>query len=214
MSNSHSDHTGFIPRFNAWILHKGGEQYNRLTNERKQALFSDLSGQVLEIGPGAGANLAYYPPEVSLIALEPNPHMQYYLKKKAEELGVSIEIISEEAEHIPLDDESVDAVVSTLVLCSVTNLQQALSEIKRVLKPGGMFLFIEHVAACKGTFLRKIQQAIKPAWEWAADGCHTNRETWKAIQAAGFDKTNIEHFKLKIPVIRPHIAGKAVKESI
>jgi ubiquinone/menaquinone biosynthesis C-methylase UbiE len=211
MNNSYSTHTGIIPKFNAWILHKGGDRYNHLTNERKLSLFSDLSDQVLEIGPGAGANLRYYPNEVSLTALEPNPHMQYYLRKKADKLEMNINIISGEAEQIPLDDESIDAVVSTLVLCSVADLRQVLSEIKRVLKPGGRFLFIEHVAAHKGTLLRNIQQWIKPIWKWAADGCHTNRETWKSIQAAGFDEVSIEHFKLKVPIIGPHIAGKAVK---
>jgi ubiquinone/menaquinone biosynthesis C-methylase UbiE len=212
MTNSHPQHTGFIPRFNAWLLHKGGDQYNQLTDERKRSLFSGLTGQVLEIGPGAGANLEYYSEKVSLIGLEPNPYMQNYLKEKASKLGKSIEIITGKAEAIPLDDENVDAVVSTLVLCSVINLQETLSEIKRVLKPGGVFLFMEHVAAAKGTFLRSAQRWIKPLWKKMADGCHPDRETWKAIEAAGFSDVKMDHFRLSLPVVGPQIMGKAVKE--
>lgn len=191
--NYHDQHTGFISRLNAWLLHQGSDRYNQLTDERKRSLISGLTGRVLEIGPGTGANLEYYPEELLLTGLEPNPHMQQYLREKAGRLGRQIDIITGAAEEIPLEDESMDGVVSTLVLCSVTDVQQALHEIKRVLKPGGTFLFIEHVAAPKHTFLRRIQRWIKPLWRRMADGCKPERETWKAIK-----KPDLTKWKLNI----------------
>lgn len=210
--NQSDQHTGFISRVNAWLLHRGSDRYNRLTEDRKKSLFCDLTGCVLEIGPGTGANLEYYPEEVLLTALEPNPHMQRYLEEKAEKLQRQLKIITAAAEDIPLEDESMNTVVSTLVLCSVTDLQQTLHEIKRVLKPGGTFLFLEHVAAPEGSLLRAVQSGIKPLWRWMADGCHPDRVTWKAIEGAGFDEVTIEHFRLSLPVVKPHIIGRAVKE--
>lgn len=204
-------HTGLSSRFNAWYMYKASHRYNELVNERKRNLFSDLSGRVLEIGPGTGANLEYYPKEVTLTGLEPSPYMQKYLKEKARSLGRSVDVLTGSAEAIPLDDESVDAVVSTLVLCSVDNLNGTLSEIKRVLKPGGTFLFIEHVAGPEESLLHNIQRWIKPAWKQIADGCHPDRETWKDIGTAGFGRVEIEHFRLKIPIVGPHIMGRAVK---
>jgi ubiquinone/menaquinone biosynthesis C-methylase UbiE len=212
MNNSHSEHTGLIPWFNAWIMHRVEKRYNQLTDKRKRSLFSNLTGRVLEIGPGTGANLNYYPDNISLTALEPNPHMQSYLKEKAQALGRSIEVITGQAEAIPLKDESVNTVVSTLVLCSVTDLQRTLSEIKRVLKPGGTFLFIEHVAAPSDAALRTIQRWIKPLWKRMADGCHPDRETWKAIETAGFAEVKMDHFRLSLPVVSPQIMGRAMKQ--
>jgi ubiquinone/menaquinone biosynthesis C-methylase UbiE len=206
-----SDHAGFISRLNAWLLHKGEDRYNQLVDERKRQLFSGLTGHVLEIGPGTRANLVYYPEKVALTGLEPNPYMQQYLKEKAAQLDRQIEIITGTAENIPLADKSVDAVVSTLVLCSVESLSDALSEIKRVLRPGGRFLFLEHVAASEGTFLRTVQKAIKPLWKRMADGCRPDRETWKAIEQAGFDRVEIKHFRLSLPVVGPQIIGTALK---
>lgn len=209
--SENNQHTGFISRLNAWMLHQGSDRYNRLTDERKHLLISGLTGRVLEIGPGTGANLEYYPEEVFLTGLEPNPHMQQYLREKAGRLDRQVELITGVAEDIPLEDESMDGVVSTLVLCSVTDLQQTLLEIKRVLKPGGTFLFIEHVAAPNHTFLRRIQRWIKPLWRRMADGCRPDRKTWKAIEEAGFDEVEVEHFRLSLPVVGPHIMGRAMK---
>ena len=203
--------TRFISRFNAWLLHKGSDRYNRQVDERKRQLFSGLSGRVLEVGPGTGANLEYYPNEVSLIGLEPNPYMHQYLKEKARKLSMPLEIITGIAEDIPLADDSVDAVVSTLVLCSVDRVTDSLSEVKRILKHRGQFLFMEHVAAHQRTWLRNIQYWVKPVWKRIGDGCHPDRETWKFIEDAGFDQVEIEHFRLSLPVVGPHIMGTAIK---
>lgn len=205
-------HTGLISRFHAWQMHRGSEWYNRQVDGRKRDLFSDLQGQVLEIGPGTGANLDYYPENIKLTGVEPNPYMQNYLEEKSRQLGKDIEIVTGMAEEIPLPDKYADAVVSTLVLCSVDSLKESLTEIKRVLKPGGSFLFLEHVAAPEKTWQRRIQHGIKPIWKCVADGCNPDRVTWKAIEDTGFGRVEIEHFHLSLPVVAPHIVGKAVKD--
>jgi SAM-dependent methyltransferase len=115
------------------------------------------------------------------------------------------------AEDLPVEEASVDAVVSTHVRCSVTDVDQVLREIQRVLKPGGKFVFLEHVAAECGTWTRQVQDGITPAWKTLFDNCHPNRESWKALQSAGFDSIRYEHFQLQLPIVGPHIAGTAIK---
>lgn len=106
-----------------------------------------------------------------------------------------------------------NAVVSTLVLCSVPNLPSTLQEILRVLKPGGRFLFIEHVAAPQGTWLRRVQSGVKPIWKAIGDGCNPDRETWVALETAGFESVNISNFFAPVPIVSPHIIGVATKKA-
>ncbi len=168
------------------------ERYNRLVGPRKRKLFGDLSGPVLEIGAGTGSNLKYLP-------------------KDAVWYGIEAEFSLGRAEDLPARDSSMDAVVATLVLCSVKDPRQALREILRVLKPGGRFVFIEHVAAAEGTSTRRRQNWISPMWRLLADGCHPNRETWRFIDQAGFAGVDYERFRVNLPVAGPHIAGLATK---
>eukprot|EP00877_Chromochloris_zofingiensis_P009851 jgi/Chrzof1/5119/Cz15g12050.t1 len=119
------------------------------------------------------------------------------------------------AEELPVDDNSQDVVVSTLVLCSVVDMAQVMSEVLRVLKPGGKFLFMEHVAGAPGTFTRRAQDFWNPAQVVIGDGCNCNRETWSFIEKAGFSSVNLQHFVATSNplalVIAPHIAGCAIK---
>lgn len=177
----------------------------------KRRLFSDLHGDVLEIGPGTAPNLTYYPKDVRWIGIDPNPAMLPYAHEEAQRLGMSVQLREGQAEQLGVPDESVDAVVSTLVLCSVHDQHEVLQEIKRVLKPGGRFVFIEHVAAPQKTGLRFLQRIIKPLWRSLTEGCHPDRETWTAIEQAGFSRVQIDHFRLNLPIVGPHIAGYAVK---
>lgn len=179
--------------------------------DRKRALLGDLHGQVLEIGPGTGPNLAYYAPDVTWLGIEPNPAMFPYLQREAQKLGRTIQLRQSQAERLDATDNSMDAVVCTLVLCSVRDPGQTLQEVLRVLKPGGRFIFIEHVAAAPNTGLRRWQAFVRPIWQRVADGCQPDRETWVAIQQAGFAQVQLEHFKIKAPFVGPHIAGFAVK---
>lgn len=178
---------------------------------RKRALLGDLSGTVLEIGPGPATNLTYYAPDVRWIGLEPNPAMFPYIEEAAQQLRRAVELHPGHAEEIPLGDASVDAVVGTLVLCSVDDPAQVLREVRRVLKPGGRYVFIEHVAAPRQSLLRRVQAIIRPVWKAVGDGCTLNRETWATIEQAGFSDVQIEHFRLPVPIYSPHIAGAAVK---
>ncbi len=203
--------TGWRKRVFAWMMSKGNAKYERAVAERKRALLGALSGTVVEIGPGAGANLSYFPPGIRWIGMEPNPFMHAYLRREAERHGLQVDLRTGSAERLEVEDASVDAVVSTLVLCSVANLLGVLEEIRRVLKPGGRFVFIEHVAAPQGTWLRSVQRAFRPLSKTFADGCHPDRETGRAIESAGFAPLDLEHFRAPAPIISPHIAGVAVK---
>jgi ubiquinone/menaquinone biosynthesis C-methylase UbiE len=199
-------------RMFAWCLARFGKKLEDFLGQYKARLFRDLEGDVLEIGPGAGANLRYFSKDqMQWIGIEPNPFMHQYLLKEAESIGMKIELRTGTAEDIPAEEGSADAVISTLVLCSVKDQQRSLEEVFRVLKPGGKFLFIEHVAAPRGTWLRRIQHWLSPVWRQVADGCHPDRESWLAIENAGFEKVTIEQFKTPLPIVSPHIAGVAVK---
>ena len=202
---------GLRRRLFAAVVAAGGERYERVVAARKRALLSEVHGTVLEIGPGAGANLRYYPADVRWIGVEPNPYMDRYLRKEAERLGLAVEVRRGTAERLLVGDASVDAVVSTLVLCSVDDLGRALRETLRVLKPGGRFVFLEHVAAPRGTWLRRLQRLVRPVWRVVADGCHPDRETDAAIAAAGFAEVRLERFSLPMGLVGPHIAGVALK---
>jgi len=197
----------------AWLMANGTVEYEKKLRDRKQALFTGLHGTILEIGAGTGANAVYYPNDIRWIGVEPNPFMHSYLQENAEKLGLNVEIQTISAEQLEAQDNSIDTVVSTLVLCSVPNLDKTLQEVLRVLKPGGRFLFIEHVAAPKGTFLRQVQNTVKPVWNVIGDGCNPNRETGVAIKNAGFAKVDYQDFQAPVPLVTPHIIGVATKAS-
>ena len=171
-----------------------------------------MSGTVLEIGSGAGANLHYLSAAgIRWTGVDPNPFMKPHLVKEAHRLNLNIELRDGAAEMLPAADESVDFVISTLVLCSVMDQKRALEEVARVLKPGGKFLFIEHVAARRGSWLHRIQRLVKPLWRRMGDGCHPDRETRAALENVGFASLEIEDFEAPLPVVGPHIAGTAAK---
>ncbi len=172
-----------------------------------------MHGTVLEIGPGIGTNLRYYPEGVRWIGIEPNIYMHSYLRAEAKRLGMNIDLRSGVGEALDVADSSVDAVVSTLVLCSVDDQASVLSEILRVLRPGGTFIFIEHVAAPKRTWSRRIQRWVRPAWRVLGDGCRPDRDTAGAIARAGFAQVECNLFSVPVPVVWPHIAGVATKRS-
>ena len=200
-------------RFYAWGMGHVAHRYDALLSDRKVPLLSGVRGTVVEIGPGTGANFRYYPGGIHWIGVEPNRHMHPYLRRAAESVGFNIDVRSSRAESLDLADQSADAVVSTAVLCSVEDQSKALREIRRVLKPGGQFIFIEHVAAERGTVLSGIQHTIQPLWSCLADGCHPARETENKIAQAGFEPVRLERFRLPLGPIAPHISGIAIRSS-
>jgi ubiquinone/menaquinone biosynthesis C-methylase UbiE len=141
--------------------------------------------------------------------------MHQYLEREAQQQGLAnIELRPGSAEDLPVEDESIDTVVSTHVLCSVTDLQASLQEIKRILKPGGSLIFIEHVAGECGTWTRRVQDGIEPVWKTLFDNCHPNRETWKILEQIGLETVNFYQFKLAFPIVSPHIAGIVRKKPV
>jgi ubiquinone/menaquinone biosynthesis C-methylase UbiE len=183
--------------------------YEALVAARKRALFADLHGDVLEIGPGVGANLPLLPPSIRWIGIEPNPQAHRYVIQRAAKQGMTIDLRVGIAEALDVPDASMDAVIGTLVLCSIRDPEAALREVLRVLKPGGRFVFMEHVAAPRGSWLRRVQRLVRPIWKCVTDGCHLDRETWAVIQAAGFAEVNVERFWLPVGFAAPHIIGTA-----
>lgn len=174
----------------------------------KENLFAGLHGTVLEIGPGTGINLRYLPRDVQWIGIEPNAHMHPYLRAEARRLAMPIDLRQGHAESLDLPDASVDAVISTLVLCSVRSPAAVLAEVARVLRPTGRFVFIEHVAAPEGTWTRTFQHLIRPLWRTLGDGCTPTRDTAATIRAT-FPSMACEPFTLPLPIVGPHIAGTA-----
>jgi SAM-dependent methyltransferase len=197
-------------RVQAWALSRERPNYDGLVAARKLALLSPINGTVLEIGPGAGANLPFFRTDVRWIGVEPNPFLHPHLEGTATRLGRNIELRAGTAERLPVPSHSVDAVVATLVLCSLDDPAVALREVLRVLRPGGRFVFMEHVVAPRGNLATRIaQRLLAPFWRGLADGCHLDRDTAAAIIGAGFPTVEVESFHLPIPVIGPHIAGTA-----
>jgi SAM-dependent methyltransferase len=179
----------------------------------KERLFADLPDTVVELGPGAGANLRYLRTGTRLVGLEPNLGAHRLLRRAAARHGIALELHAASAERIPFPDASADAVISSLVLCSVADRSRVLSEVRRILRPGGRFLCLEHVAAPPGSLVGRVQRLVAPPWGWLFDGCDPHADTVAQLEAAGFRSVTIERFTLDtlaIPV-RPTIAAVAVR---
>jgi len=206
---------GLRQRIFAWCYAQNRESHpDPLMDNYKREIFADLQGDLLEIGPGTGDNLRYLPQGTRWIGLEPNVYMQTFLQDALSMSDVQGEIRTGTAESTNMPDASMDGVISSFVLCSVTNLDAALAEIMRVLRPGGRFAFMEHVAAPEGTVLRRTQHLITPVWRFVADGCHPNRDIEAAIRRAGFSSVEIQSFRAPEPIVSPRIAGVAAKAEV
>ncbi len=143
-------------------------------------------GRVLELGIGAGANLPLYSTAVrEVIGLEPSANLLAMAREAARPLARPIALLESSAETIPLDDASVDTVVSTWTLCSIPEVARALVEVRRVLKPSGQFLFVEHGRSPDAN-IRRWQDRLTPLWKRLAGGCHLNRAVPSLIEGAGF----------------------------
>ena len=195
--------------FAAWydILNSGVE--GRLTPFRERTA-GRTQGEVLEIGGGTGANLRFYPPDARLTVVEPNPHMAKRLRRRAGEQGREVTVVPDAGERLPFPDASFDTVVTTLVLCMVSDLDQVVREARRVIRPGGAFLFYEHVVA--GSWhTRALQSGLNPVWRFMTTGCNLNRDIAGAIRGAGFSRVEVEdfHFSVGLVVKLPNVIGAA-----
>ncbi|XP_062111568.1 uncharacterized protein LOC133823021 [Humulus lupulus] len=216
----HLPRPDWYEEFYASVLDTSMKSYEAEIAGYKSELFANLRGKarrVLEIGIGTGPNLTYYAGDngVQVFGVDPNGKMEKYAKASAIAAGLSVQnfkFIQAVGEALPLADASVDAVVGTLVLCSVEDVNLTLKEVKRVLKPGGLYLFVEHVAAKEGTSLRFVQSILNPLQQTVADGCHLTRETGKHISEAGFSNLKLSlTFLSNASLINPHVYGIAYK---
>ncbi len=179
-------------------------------------LLAGLDGDVLELGAGTGVNLEHLPRQLGrLVLTEPDRHMRAKLAARVQRLGREAEVSGASAVALPFDDASFDAVISTLVLCSVPSLERSLAEVFRVLRPGGRFIFLEHVGAPRGTSRRRIQGLVDPFWRHAAGGCRLLRDTERAILDAGFQLDTVERESMRkaLAIVRPSIRGVARRPS-
>ena len=167
-------------------------------------------GDVLEIGGGTGANLPYYPESANITFIEPDTHMVRKLRRNIVRHKRSAAIVQQGGESLPFTDASFDTVVTTLVLCMVSDADAVVREARRVLRPGGAFLFYEHVVSPRRRG-RWWQHRLNPAWKCLTTGCNLNRDLTASIRNAGFTSVELEAFDLsvRLPVTIPNIVGIA-----
>ncbi len=181
--------------------------------ERRHALLASAGGRVIEIGAGTGVNLAHYPDAVTdLVLTEPEEPMAKRLEKRAqsEPNDRPVTVVRTAAESLPFPDNHFDTAVCTLVLCTVRDPERTLSELDRVLKPGGRLLFLEHVRS-DDPRLAKWQDRFAPLWRRLGHGCNCNRPTPELIRSR-FENVEIEEGELPKapPIVRPLRVGRAV----
>jgi ubiquinone/menaquinone biosynthesis C-methylase UbiE len=195
--------------------------YDRFMRETERAclqawraeLLAEAGGATLEVGAGTGANLPHYPRSVDrLVLAEPDRAMRARLEARADAQARVVEIVDATVEALPFADASFDTIVCTLVLCSVGDPDRALGEVRRVLRPGGRFIYVEHVAAEDPRRLA-WQRRLDPFWRHIAGGCRLTRPTGEAIARAGFDVTwqRRESMRKALPIVRPSVRGVAVR---
>jgi ubiquinone/menaquinone biosynthesis C-methylase UbiE len=197
-----------------WLYDLVSERSERAgIRARRRDLLAPLDGDVLEIGVGTGMNLPHYERARRVVAVEPDEGMAKRLPTRLSGATVPIEIVTASAESLPLADASFDAVVATFVFCSVADPAAALAEVRRVLRPAGRLVLIEHVRG-EGRVAR-WQERLTPLHRKLAGNCHLDRDTKTALDVAGFDTRDVRRARLPAshPLVRPSIYGTAIKTS-
>jgi len=183
--------------------------------EHRRDLLAGLSGRVVEVGAGTGRNFRHYPASVSeVIAVEPEPRLRRWAEAEAAAVEATVRVVDGIASHLPLEDGSCDVGVASLVLCSVESPDQALAELRRVIRPGGELRFYEHVRSAQlglGLLQRLVDGLF---WPSVGGGCHCSRDTLASIERSGFVVGAYRRFRFKpSPLVgiwtSPHILGLA-----
>lgn len=179
--------------------------------DRRRRLLADVTGRVLEVGGGTGLNLPHYPGGLEqVVVVEPDAAMRERLLERVPAVASPVEVHETGIEDAPFADESFDTVVSTLSLCTVPDLDAALRTIRRVLRPDGRLLFLEHVRApgLQGV----AQRATAPVWTRVAAGCHPDRDIVTAMRSNGLAVTDLDRFRIRLapnPLINFAVQGVA-----
>jgi ubiquinone/menaquinone biosynthesis C-methylase UbiE len=202
------------PRFARFYMRVAKTAEERGATEHRRRLLAGLRGRVVEVGAGHGLNFAHYPPGVTeVVAIEPEPTLRARAAEAAGSAPVPVRVLAAVADHLPLDDESVDAAVASLVLCSVPDQARALGELRRVLRPGSELRFYEHVIPNCQPKRALLQLADRSGiWPRLAGGCHPARDTGAAIEHAGFEIESSERLMFaaaRLEPAIPHILGIA-----
>lgn len=178
-------------------------------NRYRRAAIAHATGRLLMVGLGPGTDLKFVPSAVtSVAAVEPVPAFRRTASRRADRLGIAVDVVDGTGESIPFPDNSFDSVHIGLVLCSVDDVAATLREIRRVLAPGGRLIVLEHVRGEGMT--GRFQDLVAKPWSWLAAGCHPNRRTVDAIAAAGFDTTGLRSIRTPVPFpCKPHLQGFA-----
>lgn len=178
--------------------------------EARAALLAHASGRVLEVGAGTGGNLGHYPATAVLTLTEPEAPMVKRLQQAARRVRPEAMVLRAPAEDLPFDDDTFDVVVSTLTLCTVADQPKALAEVRRVLRPGGRLLFLEHVRSDEPKTAR-LQDRMNGFNRILGNGCNCNRATVDGLRAAGFTVEDLQHSELPKapPFVRPLVIGSA-----
>ena len=194
-----------------YVYRFGSPIFDRLFyNRYRRAALAHATGRLLMVGLGPGTDLKFVPPAVtSVAAVEPVAVFRRTASRLALRHGIAADIVEGTGESIPFPDDSFDSVHIGLVLCSVDDVAATLSEIRRVLKPGGRLVVLEHVRG-EGAMGRFQDRVAKP-WSWLAAGCEPNRRTIDSIAAAGFDTTGLRSIpRTPVPFpCKPHLQGFA-----
>ena len=198
------------PIFAALYDVMGASAERRWMGERRRRLLAEARGAVLEIGGGTGANLPHYRAVDRVVVTEPDPFMRKRIGQKLADACIPVEVSAAGAEMLPFPDGSFDTVVSTLVLCTVPDQESALDEIRRILRPGGRLLFIEHVRAAGSA--ARWQDRLDPLWRRLFGGCRPNRDTITSIEETGFEIETFESFRSPDPLsgLTPYVQGSAM----
>jgi ubiquinone/menaquinone biosynthesis C-methylase UbiE len=181
--------------------------------EHRDELLAGLSGRVIEVGAGTGLNFDHYPGAVTeVVAVEPEPYLRAAAEEAAAAASVAVTIVDGTADELPAEASAFDAGVASLVLCSVPSQARALGELHRVIRGGGQLRFYEHVRSPKPGFAR-MQRVVDVVWPLFGGGCHTSRDTERAITESGFDIERIRHFTFRPAAcaapVSPHVIGVA-----
>jgi ubiquinone/menaquinone biosynthesis C-methylase UbiE len=177
--------THILPHLIALVMRQ-----ERLLPYRRD-LIARATGRVLEIGVGSGPNLPLYERHVRVLGLEPSPRLLAMARTARTRSGPPIDLLEGSAEALPLDAGSIDTVVSTWTLCSIPDAAAALREMRRVLKPSGQLLFVEH-GRSSDEHVRRWQDRLTPVWKRVAGGCHLNRPIAQLIEQSGFDVERLD----------------------